>query len=573
MKVDTTNFVYNPVKFWHWPRPNLPSLGFLDKTPPWRDISTGHFGRGTMGEKSIEIEEIEEIELDWLKKWAQFHPEKTALIDGDSGRRLSYGEFYHQSCAGAYFLKQKFGVGRGDRVAMLAQNSLDLFVLFFACQRLGAILVPMNFRLTQRELDHILSDSEPKVFVGQEIYHSVWRESAEPRTSAWCSLEGSGSFSESLKTTKFQDTAEVWPTKNRDAVMILYTSGTTGFPKGAVLSHQMLFWNSINTALRLSLSSVDSAVIFLPLFHTGGWNVLSTPLLHHGATVILTKKFDPAQVLSLSTEHQTTLIFGVPTTMQLMSRENLFADADLKSVRYAIVGGEPMPVESIKTWQAKGVPIRQGYGLTEFGPNVFSLSERDSQRKMGSIGFANFYTQVKVVDDENHELGADTIGELCLKGPMCMTEYWRNPKATAETIRDGWLHTGDLVRFDSEGYFYVVGRKKDMFISGGENVYPTEVEAVLRAIPGILEVAVIGIPDDKWGEVGQAFLVLDPKSKATPPTQTDLLRHCQQNLAKFKIPKHFVTVPTLPKGDSGKILKRELQREWQAGEISLSPLV
>jgi fatty-acyl-CoA synthase len=304
----------------------------------------------------------------------------------------------------------------------------------------------------------------------------------------------------------------------------------------------------------LNLSQQDCTVIFLPFFHTGGWNVLTTPILHRGGTIVLLKKFDSDKILQLSESENATILFGVPTTMDMMARSPIFEKVNLSKVRYAIVGGEPMPVGLIKTWDQKGVPIRQGYGLTEFGPNVFSLNEEDVIRKIGSIGFPNFYIDAKVVDNDGNELGADHIGELVLRGPMCMQSYWKNEKATRETIKNGWLHTGDLVRCDSEGYFYVVGRKKDMFISGGENVYPPELEQVIRTLPGVREVAVVGVPDDKWGEVGKAFVVKDDKQI----TEQDLHSHCLKNLAKFKIPKYFVFLNELPKGDSGKILKRKL---------------
>ena len=247
-------------------------------------------------------------------------------------------------------------------------------------------------------------------------------------------------------------------------------------------------------------------------------------------------------------------MFGVPTTMDMMARSPLFDKVNLSTVRYSIVGGEPMPIELIKVWDKKGIPIRQGYGLTEFGPNVFSLNEEDSIRKIGSIGFPNFYIEAKVVDNEGKELRDNEVGELVLRGPMCMQGYWHNDKATQDTIKEGWLYTGDLVRRDPEGYYYVVGRKKDMFISGGENVYPTEIEQILHAHPAVMEVAVIGVPDEKWGEVGKAFLVLNDNKV----TVDDIQKYCLQNLAKFKIPKHFVFLNSLPKGDSGKILKKKL---------------
>ncbi|MCB0412411.1 MAG: AMP-binding protein, partial [Bdellovibrionales bacterium] len=246
---------------------------------------------------------------------------------------------------------------------------------------------------------------------------------------------------------------------------------------------------------------------------------------------------------------------GVPTTMNMLAHTQKFKNGDLSKLRYAIVGGEPMPEHLIRLWQEKGVPIRQGYGLTEFGPNVFSLNEEDSIRKIGSIGFPNFYIDVKFVDDKGQELKANQVGELILKGPACMSHYWQNDEATHKTIVNGWLYTGDLVRRDEEGYYYIVGRKKEMFISGGENVYPAEVEKVLGLHPEIDEVAVIGVPDPKWGEVGKAYFVC--KNGKTFDHES-LTNYCREHLAKFKIPKYFEQLKELPKGSTGKILKKEL---------------
>lgn len=491
-------------------------------------------------------------ELDWLKRWNGYSPSAVAIQDGETGRKMTYSALFDAACAGAVFLKEKHGIHEGDRVALLALNELESIVLFFSLQRLGATLVPINFRLTGREAAHIVGDSEPSLIVTQDEFANSVKDLSPPRLP----LLGPGSFAEALTS---RDRYDGFESTEETAALILYTSGTTGAPKGAVLSHRMIFWNSINTTLRLNVSQSDAAVIFLPLFHTGGWNVLTTPFLHRGARVIFLKKFDADRILELTESENCTLLFGVPTTMDMMARSPVFERVSLKSVRYAIVGGEPMPLELIKTWDRKGIPVRQGYGLTEFGPNVFSLNEEDAIRKIGSIGFPNFYIDARVVDERGQELPAGEVGELTLRGPMAMSGYWRNPKATAETLRDGWLHTGDLVRKDSEGYFYVVGRKKDMFISGGENVYPPEVEQVLRSMPQIREAAVIGVRDEKWGEVGKAFLV-----RESEVTEEEVLTHCLRNLAKFKIPKHFVFVPDLPKGDSGKILKRVLQESESA---------
>lgn len=487
------------------------------------------------------------MELDWLKRWNQYAPKKVALKDGETGRALTYAELFHAAVAKAHELRTQYGVKKKDRIAAIANNDLDYVVLFFAAQRLGAILVPVNFRLTYREVEHIITDSDPALLIYQESFADLAGQLFENKKVTQKALLSS-------KIPSDEPLDESFLGSPSDPVMILYTSGTTGAPKGAVLSHEMIFWNSINTTMRLNLSQQDCTVIFLPFFHTGGWNVLTTPILHRGGTIVLLKKFDGDKILELSSSEKATILFGVPTTMDMMARSPLFNKVDISTIRYAICGGEPMPIPLIKTWDEKGIPIRQGYGLTEFGPNVFSLNEEDAVRKIGSIGFPNFYIEARIVDNNGNELGTNEIGELVLKGPMCMTGYWKNEKATKETLKDGWLHTGDLVRRDEEGFFYVVGRKKDMFISGGENIYPPELEQVIRTLPGVREVAVIGVPDEKWGEVGKAFIVKDREDLS----MEELQAHCLKNLAKFKIPKSFVFLSELPKGDSGKILKRKL---------------
>jgi fatty-acyl-CoA synthase len=270
----------------------------------------------------------------------------------------------------------------------------------------------------------------------------------------------------------------------------------------------------------------------------------------------LLKKFDADTVLKLCEVHKTTLFFGVPTTMNMLSLSDNFLKYDLSSIRYAIVGGEPLSIEVIRKWNDRNIPIRQGYGLTEFGPNVFSLNELDSIRKMGSVGFLNQNIEAKIVLENGDLATAQQIGELWLKGPACMKGYWENSKATAEALEEGWLKTGDYFYFDQEGYYYVVGRKKEMFKSGGENVYPAEIEKVLMKLNWISEVAVVGIPHAKWGEVGHAFVVCE----ASKFDSQKLKDHCAKNLAKFKIPQFFSRLNELPKSGAGKILKKELLR-------------
>jgi fatty-acyl-CoA synthase len=512
-------------------------------------------------------------EFDWTKQWARYSPHQIAYRDADADVSWTWAEVYSLSCELSRELSERWGVSQGDRIALLATNELESIALFHACLRVGACLVPMNFRLAAPEIQHVLDDSEPTLLISQAQFTGVLAQvAAHAGPERRWEFESLQSFcrdhlvrfrarrgSENLH----REAGTAVPTWHRplqadpeSPCMILYTSGTTGKPKGAMINPRMLFWNSLNTTLRLNLSQNDVFVSFLPFFHTGGWNVLLTPFAHRGARTVLVKKFDAEKILETSAREGATILFGVPTTMEMMAQTKAFREADLSRIRYAIVGGEPMPIELIRVWQERGIPIRQGFGLTEFGPNVFSLNEEDALRKIGSIGFPNFYIRTRVVDDHGLDVKPGEIGELILQGPMCMPGYWRNPKATAETIREGWLHTGDLVRVDEEGFFYVAGRKKDMFISGGENVYPVEIERVLSTHPDVREVAVIGFPDPKWGEVGCAYVSLHREVSSD-----ELLKFCAQHLAKFKVPKHVRVLADLPKGDSGKLLKRALPKQ------------
>ncbi|PKL83371.1 MAG: AMP-dependent synthetase, partial [Ignavibacteriae bacterium HGW-Ignavibacteriae-3] len=453
----------------------------------------------------------------------------------------------------ANFLSDELKIKKGDRIAVYSKNRAEYVLLFSACVKTGAILVPLNFRLTPRELDILLLDADPTLF----IYESEYQKEVEKLET----LSKIPIKKEIVEITPFltQPTANhnVFLTGHdqEDTVMILYTAGTTGLSKGAIINHGMLFWNSINTALRLDLTTGDHTQSFAPFFHTGGWNVLFTPFLHHGASHTLLTKFDAELILQLMEKERATILFGVPTMLQMMADSPLFKKVDLSSVRYAIVGGAPMPIPLINTWHEKGVYIRQGYGLTEVGPNVFSLHQDDAIRKKGSIGFPNFYFDVKIVDDNGNELGANEVGELWLKSPAVTPGYWRKPEETAKAVTDGWFHTGDMVAKDEEGYFFVVDRKKNMFISGGENVYPAEIERFLLTHTAIKEVAVIGVHDEKWGEVGIAFIVLKEEQGISP---AEFAEFCKGKLAKYKTPKYFNVVQEIPKNEAGKIDRKKL---------------
>ena len=486
---------------------------------------------------------------DWLERNALYTPDATALVWAPTGTRYTFADLHETGERLAAALADTYGLSRGDRVAVLAENTVEHVLLFIAAQKAGFVLVPLNYRLAPPELQYLVDDSAPHVLFVAADY-----------TGTATGLDTSAHL---VPLAEVEALIADGPPRSHgpapaldDPLMILYTSGTTGRPKGAILPHRMLFWNSVNTELRLDLTAHDRSFNAAPFYHTGGWNVLLTPFLHHGATTYLFPSFDAEAILRLCDEAQLTILWGVPTMLKMMADSDAFDDVSLDSVRYAVVGGEAMPEPLIRTWQAKGVPIRQGFGMTEVGVNCFSLPERDALRKIGSIGFPNFYVDTKVVDEDGQEVPPNTTGELLMRGPVVTPGYWRDPEATDDAIdADGWFHTGDLVEVDDEGYFFVVGRKKEMYISGGENVSPAEVEAVLYEHPAVAEAAVIGVPDDKWGETGAAFIAV---AEGAALTADDVKEHARAHLARYKVPSHVRFLDELPKGHSGKIQKDAL---------------
>ncbi|NBC18481.1 MAG: AMP-binding protein [Bacteroidetes bacterium] len=490
------------------------------------------------------------IRTDWLERHALYHPDRVALVWEPTGDEYTYGACHRIGTRLAHGLLDRYDLAPGDRVAILAENTLEHVLLFIAAQKAGLILVPLNFRLAVPELQYIVGDSDPAVlFYSDDYAETVDALTTDARRAPLATvddlIDGEGAA----------PILDVDPPGLDDPLMLLYTSGTTGRPKGALITHGMLFWNAVNTEMRLDLTSADVSFNAAPFYHTGGWNVLLTPFLLHGATTYLLDRFDPARLLRLCDAAPMTILWGVPTMLKMMSDDPAFDEVSLETVRYAIVGGEAMPEPLIRTWQQKGVPIRQGFGMTEVGVNCFSLPERDAMRKIGSIGFPNFYIDTRVVDDDGQDVPQGETGELLMCGPVVTPGYWRDPEATAAAIDNGWFHTGDLVRVDDEGYFYVVGRKKEMYISGGENVYPAEVEAILYTLDGVAEAAVVGVPDPQWGETGLAYLACAPDASLTAD---DVQAHCRAHLAAFKVPRHVRFLDELPKGHSGKILKKAL---------------
>lgn len=494
--------------------------------------------------------------IDWFGRWNTYNPNKVAVEEYETGRGFTFGQFHHLGSYTAQWFSQELGLAKGDRVAVLAENCLEYITLLATAQKAGIILVPLNYRLTSRELEFMLGDAGPKVTFVEEKFSEKLKqiEGVNKLTNVLAIEDLAERSDEYLKTGKKTDFKNADVDEN-DPVLIIYTSGTTAFPKGSVYTHKMMFWNSINTQMRLDLTADDRSINCAPPFHTGGWNVLQTPFLHHGAYTLMMRTFDAGLVLKALDECQMTIFWAVPTMLKLMMDDPHYEASRLALVRYFIVGGEAMPIPLIEQWHKKGIFIRQGYGLTEVGPNVTSLNHQDATRKAGSIGKPNFYYEVRVVDEHGRDVRAGDVGEFLLKGPTVTPGYWNNHEATQQTIREGWFHTGDLVRRDEEGFIYVVDRIKNMYISGAENVYPAEVEYLLRKHPAVDEVAIVGVPDPKWGETGKAFIVLKKDAKVSGE---DIIKFCTGKLAKYKIPKHVVFLSELPKNHAGKIDRKKL---------------
>ena len=466
----------------------------------------------------------------WLSDRARATPKRVAIDYHD--REVTYGELADASERFASSFAEH-GLRRGDRVATLTGNTPEHVAVFFACARLGLILAPLSWRLTAPELAYQLLDAEAALFLvepGDDELATATGHRFEPLA-----------VPEASTNRPLLDSAQ-----DDDPLLLVYTSGTTGKPKGALLTHANCFWTNVGFDVATGIAGDDVVLQVLPQFHCGGWNVQALLSWWKGARVVLERTFEPDRCLELIESKRITTTMGVPANYLFMSQSPRFANADLSSLRRAVVGGAPMPLALLETWRERGVEIVQGYGLTEAAPNVLCLPPEDAVRKAGYAGKP--YPQVEVsLSDER---------ELLVRGPNVFAGYWRNPEATAETMVDGWLRTGDLAERDDEGYYRISGRLKEMYISGGENVYPAEVEDALLSIGGVADAAVLGVPDERWGEVGAAFVVLEPGATLSAE---DVLESCRARLARFKVPASVSFLEELPRSGMNKVLKDELR--------------
>jgi len=482
----------------------------------------------------------------WLEDRRRNTPNRVAIDFG--GTELTYEELALRSdrIAGALAAR---GVEHGDRIATLTANSPDHVATLFACARLGLALQPLNWRLAPGEIRYQLDDATPALLVVEPAHAGLAQEAGGdvPR-AAFADLD----LDEPVSPVDVSDD---------DPLLLSYTSGTTGKPKGAVLTHANCFWTNLSFDRTSGIADDDLVLQVLPQFHSGGWNVQALLAWWKGATVVLEPSFDAARALGLIEEKRVTTMMGVPATYLFMAEQPGFASVDLSSLRLAVVGGAPMPESLLRTWHARGVEIVQGYGLTEAAPNVLCLPPEDATRKLGFAGKPYPHVDVALRDPETGgHLDGEATGELVVRGPNVFAGYWRDPEATEAAFADGWLLTGDLAQRDDEGYYRIVGRLKDLVISGGENVYPAEIEDVLHAHQAVAEAAVIGVPDERWGEVCLAFVALRQSGAVDAD---ELLDWCRGRLARFKVPKEIRFVSALPRSAMNKVLKDELRSELE----------
>jgi fatty-acyl-CoA synthase len=483
----------------------------------------------------------------WPARRALLAPERGAVVEVESGRRFTYRELASRVARASAWLT-RMGVGPGERVALALPNVSPYLELHFACALLGAIDVPLNSRLAVPELAHILGDARPALVVADAEHRTKIAAAGGPGALA--------ALDDYEAAVEGGTPGSVAPAPGGEAPhLILYTSGTTGQPKGALLPHRKTLFNSLNADLFFDLSARDRVLVALPLFHSFGLNILAVPVLYRGGTVLLARSFDPSAFLETTARERVTFFGGVPTMFRRLLATGLDR-ARLDTLRFAFTAGAAIPVETIHAFHEHGVLLKQGFGQTETSI-LCCLDDEDAIRKAGSVGRPVFHAELDVVDADLRAVPEGTVGEIVVRGPITMLGYWQNPAATTDVFRGGWLHTGDLATRDAEGFLTLVGRERDLYISGGENVYPAQVEAVYAEHPAVADVAVVGMPDADWGEVGVAWIVL---AEGAHTDAADLARFGRERLAAYKVPRSFEFVRELPRTETGKVRKHLLGR-------------
>jgi fatty-acyl-CoA synthase len=499
---------------------------------------------------------------DLIDRNAAFTPAKAAIRF--AGATLSYAEFARRIVDTARGLKAQLGIERGDRIAILASNHPDYLVLLYACARLGAMLVPLNWRLALAEHTYMLADAAVKVLLIEQAFAPV----AGPLRETFPQLRivGIDFAAEQGQSLASLIAAASGDGRNRGVdhampLLIVYTSGTTGRPKGAVLRQEALLWNAVMSQHMHDMTAADQVLTVLPLFHVGGLNIQTTPALQLGASVTLLARFTAEATLAAIAHARPTLIVLVPATIQAMLEHAAWAETPLVSLRAVTTGSTQVPQRLVDAFTRRGVPVLQVYGSTETCPIAVYTRLAGDWRRAGSTGLPGLGCEVRVVDQLGNEVPAGTAGEVVVRGPSTLVEYWRNSAASREALREGWYHTGDVATRDADGHFFIHDRKTNMIISGGENVYPAEIERVLTEHPAIAEAAVIGHPDAKWQEVPVAYIVAHPGAGGEV---AEIERFCLAQLARYKVPRAYFWVDSLPRNAMGKLQHFRLKQQAAA---------
>ncbi len=504
---------------------------------------------------------VKSMNIAWcVQRWSELQPEKPAIIF--EGTSISYSILQQRVNKTSCWL-QSLGIEKGDRVAAMLSNCPEFMDLYLACSRLGAIFVPINFRMAAPEVDYTLRNCRPRLFVfgGESPEELAGLDIKNYLSTVLIASVGEQNLDSRIPdyrtgVEKFEGqepfiTGSTGPADPEEPQVIMYTSGTTGEPKGAVLTHRKTFFNCLNADIFFKLHFDDIMLIILPLFHSGGLFIQASPILYKGATMVIHPKFEALKTFRDIERFRVTKFLGVPTIYKALLHVAPGERGALSSLKVSAIGGEKTTHELLLKCKEAGFPVRQIMGQTETSILLWA-SEEASLAKPGTVGRPVFHAEVNLVDRDGVPVKPGEVGEIVVRGSIMMKEYWQDPLKTAETIRNGWLHTGDLARMDDEGYFYLVDRAKDMYISGGENVYPAEVEKVLREHPGVEDVAVIGVPDDQWGEAGQAFVI---RKKEFDLKAEDLINFCKGKLARYKWPKKVSFVSSFPRTSLGKVRK------------------
>jgi len=507
----------------------------------------------------LNLKSLSSLSLDLAENAARLDPNKLAVIDYSWGSREVYTYLdIEKASSNIASVLEELGVGRGDRVSVLSYNSMEYLSIYMATIKKGALLAPLSWRASTKELAFMIDDIEPKVIFYHKDFEDLLRRSLEISLHKLVKMgieELRGLHKVELRKTYRKEILS-----EEDISMLLYTGGTTGGLKAAMIPYRQVLWNAMNTVISWGLTSNDIAPIFFPFFHTGGWHVITIPLYMVRGTLVIVKKFEPDEAVEIIDRERCTVVIAVPTMFHMMARSPRFKEASFGSVRFFKSGGGMSPLSLVKTYWDKGARYFQGYGLTEAGPNLLYTPENTMRDKPMSVGKPGLFVQLRVVKEDGSEARLGEIGELQVRGPIVFSGYWRRPLETMEAITsDGWVRTGDLFMVDEDGYFYFVERKKFMIKTGGENVYPSEVEEAIRGHPGVEEVAVFGVPDPKWGEAVAA--VIKPKM-GYQISPEDIKAYLRDKIASYKIPKYIWIDEEVPKTAVGKVDYSYLKKKY-----------